>query len=339
MVLGKLVFFGGCHNRLLVMLLPMLSVWVVTDMFFGRPDLISLCLGHLHGYRCAFGFCAQLLPDGSRVPPPPAGPSPPHCYFSCQFKPLHVLVFSVWPASCFVQTILRNVGVAKPLFLGAVGMFAGFFPCAVGTWACFFGSAISVLVCFYRMCWVFFFVPAQRSLRSAMEDIVDLETSNYPSTQFGFNADCDFGPELLQDRTPAQSAPQSAKVGGRGGLKSSSSTSLPQTDAAQKFCGPNWTESEMMVFIAQKRIEWDGRHNSNQPSLAKFVYGTTMWRLVLAGCMSVVGFRPRDADQITNKWDGLIKDYKKLKEYIEGTGSSNWWGLSREEKKVLSKTR
>ena len=95
----------------------------------------------------------------------------------------------------------------------------------------------------------------------------------------------------------------------------------------------------MMVFIAQKRIEWDGRHNSNQPSLAKFVYRTTTWRLVLAGCMSVVGFRPRDADQITNKWDGLIKDYKKLKEYIEGTGSSNWWGLSREEKKVLSKTR
>ena len=60
---------------------------------------------------------------------------------------------------------------------------------------------------------------------------------------------------------------------------------------------------------------------------------------MLAGCMSVVGFRARDADQITNKWDGLIKDYKKLKEYIEGTGSANWWGLSREEKKELSKTR
>ena len=55
--------------------------------------------------------------------------------------------------------------------------------------------------------------------------------------------------------------------------------------------------------------------------------------------MSVVGFRSRDADQITNKWDGLIKDYKKLKDYIEGTGSANWWGLSREEKKVLSRTR
>jgi len=95
----------------------------------------------------------------------------------------------------------------------------------------------------------------------------------------------------------------------------------------------------MLVLIGEKRKEWDGRHNSNQPSLAKFVYGTTAWRLVLAGCMSVVGFRERDADQITNKWDGLIKEYKKLKEYIEGTGSANWWGLSREEKKEMSKTR
>ena len=103
--------------------------------------------------------------------------------------------------------------------------------------------------------------------------------------------------------------------------------------------GPNWTEAEMFVLIGQKRIEWNGRYNCNQPSLAKFVYGTTAWKLVLAGCMSVVGFRARDADQITNKWDGLIKNYKKLKDYIEGTGLANWWGMSREEKKELSKTR
>ena len=55
--------------------------------------------------------------------------------------------------------------------------------------------------------------------------------------------------------------------------------------------------------------------------------------------MAVVGFRVRDVDQLTNKWDGLIKDYKKLKEYLEGTGSGNWWGMSREEKRELCKTR
>lgn len=55
--------------------------------------------------------------------------------------------------------------------------------------------------------------------------------------------------------------------------------------------------------------------------------------------MSVVDFRTRDTDQITNKWDGLIKYYKKIKEYIEMIGSANWWRMSRDEKKELSKTR
>jgi hypothetical protein len=53
----------------------------------------------------------------------------------------------------------------------------------------------------------------------------------------------------------------------------------------------------------------------------------------------VVDFWVRDADQITNKWDGLIKDYKKLKEYIEGTSLANWWGMSKKGKKDLSKSR
>ena len=44
-------------------------------------------------------------------------------------------------------------------------------------------------------------------------------------------------------------------------------------------------------------------------------------------------FQARDADQIANKWDGLIKDYKKLKDYIEGTCSANWLGINWEEKK------
>ena len=35
----------------------------------------------------------------------------------------------------------------------------------------------------------------------------------------------------------------------------------------------------------------------------------------------------------------MIKDYKKLKEYIEGSGSANWWRISREENKLLFKTK
>ena len=178
-----------------------------------------------------------------------------------------------------------------------------------------------------------------------MEDIVHLgESSQCPSSQRPLDVDNDFDSYCADVQIPAISTPSDKRgsLGGGHGSHSAKSTSGPsqsQTTAPHKVRGPNWTEAEMLVLITQKRIEWDGRHNCNQPSLAKFVYGTTAWKLVLAGCMSVVGFRARDTDQITNKWDGLVKEYKKLKEYIDGTGSANWWGLSRDQKKQLSKTR
>ena len=178
-----------------------------------------------------------------------------------------------------------------------------------------------------------------------MDDVVALgDNSQFPSTQVPNDAECNFQPDFVHDHVGAPSAPPSARRPHRSRGRSNTARSTPtssQSQAApmQKVRGPNWTEAEMLVLIGQKRIEWDGRHNSNQPSLAKFVYGTTAWKLVLAGCMGFVGFRARDTDQITNKWDGLIKDYKKLKDYIEGTSSANWWGLCKEEKKQLSRTR
>ena len=170
------------------------------------------------------------------------------------------------------------------------------------------------------------------------------ESSQGPSAIEHVEVDCGFGSDYVQVEAP----PAFVASATNGGLQARSrsntarSTSVPsqsQTAASHKVRGPNWTEAEMLVLIAQKRIEWDGMHNCNQPSLARFVYGTKAWKLVLAGCMSVVGFRARDTDQITNKWDGLIKDYKRLKDYIDSSGSGNWWALNREEKKQLSKTR
>ena len=178
-----------------------------------------------------------------------------------------------------------------------------------------------------------------------MEDIVDLgDNTQRPTSRLPIEVDCDFDSEYAEEQHPVPFPGVASRVGLGGGRVSgnSLSSSVPSQSGAalpHKVRGPNWTEAEMLVLIGQKRIEWDGRHHCNQPSLAKFVYGSTAWKKVLAGCMGVVGFRVRDADQITNKWDGLIKDYKKLKEYIESTGSGNWWGMSREEKKLLSRTR
>ena len=178
-----------------------------------------------------------------------------------------------------------------------------------------------------------------------MEEVVDLDDGFLcPSSQVPQERDCGFASGFMDSQSQLPSAPVGSTGGGRSRGKKGASMSLQgasqsQTTPGHKLRGPNWTEAEMLVLIGQKRIEWDSRHNCSQPSLAKFVYGTTAWKLVLAGCMAVVGFRLRDADQLTNKWDGLIKDYKKLKVYLEGTGSGNWWGMNREEKRELCKTR
>jgi hypothetical protein len=177
------------------------------------------------------------------------------------------------------------------------------------------------------------------------DDIVNLgEASQYPSTQRPAEGLCEYGVDSVETCPAAVMEPANSRGSGRprrasNAGRSSSAPSQPADEPPHKVRGPNWTEAEMLVLIAQKRIEWDGRHTCNQPSLAKFVYGSTAWKLVLAGCMAVPGFRARDADQITNKWDGLIKEYKKLKDYIEGSGSANWWGLCRDEKRELSRTR
>ena len=66
--------------------------------------------------------------------------------------------------------------------------------------------------------------------------------------------------------------------------------------------GPNWTKQEILIFIGEIRVEWDGRHNAKQPSCAKFVYDTMAWKHVLLGCMVVIGFKfERHVDQIINK--------------------------------------
>jgi hypothetical protein len=162
-----------------------------------------------------------------------------------------------------------------------------------------------------------------------MDDIVHLgETSQCPSTQIPIYVDCGFPSLFMEDQVPLSFAPIPSRRGSCARFRadagrSPSVSSHTKATVSHNVRSPNWTEAEMFVLIGQKQIKWDGRHNCNQPSLAKFVYGTTAWKLMLAGCMSVVGFRNRDTDQITNKWDGLIKDYKKLKDYIEGSGSTN----------------
>ena len=135
-------------------------------------------------------------------------------------------------------------------------------------------------------------------MRQIMDDIVHLgDSSQCAPTQVPFDVYGDIGSEYVDDQPPLPFGPPTT----RGGVhvisvpnspRLSSAPSQSQPAHPHKVRGPNWTEAEMLVLIGQKPIEWGGRHNCNQPSLAKFVYGTTAWKLVLAGCMDVVDFGP-----------------------------------------------
>lgn len=103
-----------------------------------------------------------------------------------------------------------------------------------------------------------------------------------------------------------------------------------------KLRGPNWTEAESLVLIEQKRLENEARQR--HLCTEKFVFGKKAWRKIVLGCNAVPGFRERDADQITNKWDAVTKEFKKLKDYFSSSGgASEWWALSKLEKKDFSK--
>jgi hypothetical protein len=106
------------------------------------------------------------------------------------------------------------------------------------------------------------------------------ENSDCPSTQLPVDLDFEPSNGLGDEQVPISTFMTAPRGGLHSMGRSSRGCSTPassqsQAAMAHKVRGPNWTEAEMLVLIGQKRIEWDGRHNCNQPSLAKFVYGTT----------------------------------------------------------------
>lgn len=102
-----------------------------------------------------------------------------------------------------------------------------------------------------------------------MDDIECLgEGSQCPSTQVPIDLDCELESQFGVTQPPSFLPPSVARGRGHGGrgsntARSSSTPSHSRGPPPQKVRGPNWTEAEMLVLIAQKRIEWDGRHNCN----------------------------------------------------------------------------
>ena len=129
------------------------------------------------------------------------------------------------------------------------------------------------------------FVGLELVICRSMDEIVHLgETSQCPSARVPIDLDGEFEADYVDGQGTLPHALVD-KIDGPHGVGATntprSSCTLAESQAAPAYevRGPNWTKGEMLVLIAQKRIEWNGRHSRHsQPSTAKFVYGSTTWK-------------------------------------------------------------
>jgi hypothetical protein len=92
----------------------------------------------------------------------------------------------------------------------------------------------------------------------------------------------------------------------------------------------NWTLPETMMLIEAKRKVHEERHPGDQ--------GLARWRWVEDYCWRA-GCR-RSQNQCNDRWDNLMRDYKKVRAYeLSGTGAGaggrapSYWAMGREERK------
>ncbi|AQK63899.1 Trihelix transcription factor ASR3 [Zea mays] len=99
---------------------------------------------------------------------------------------------------------------------------------------------------------------------------------------------------------------------------------------ARDYRRGNWTLPETMLLIEAKRKVHEERHPGDQ--------GLARWRWVEDYCWRA-GCR-RSQNQCNDRWDNLMRDYKKVRAYeLSGTGAGaggrapSYWAMGREERK------
>lgn len=132
--------------------------------------------------------------------------------------------------------------------------------------------------------------------KGMMEAIWDFNSdANFPSTQVPCIDNFDThvglgGDDILVVNAPATSWGSKSRGEHAIRRRSTSVANTSQYLLGHKPWSPNWTKDEMLVLVGQKHLEWDDKDNSNQPSLAQFVYGTAAWKSGVGGLHAHNGY-------------------------------------------------
>ncbi|XP_076939578.1 uncharacterized protein LOC143608412 [Bidens hawaiensis] len=89
----------------------------------------------------------------------------------------------------------------------------------------------------------------------------------------------------------------------------------------------NWTPEETLILISAKRVDDERRINSSSSRTG----GELRWKWVENYCWSKGCLRSQN--QCNDKWDNLLRDYKKVRDYQLRSQSPDYWAMDRTQRK------
>ncbi|KAH7515460.1 trihelix transcription factor ASR3 [Ziziphus jujuba] len=121
------------------------------------------------------------------------------------------------------------------------------------------------------------------------------------------------------------------------GPTTSSSTSTP---IEREYRKGNWTIQETLILITAKKLDEERRYKARSappdPTSTSTTKGELRWKWVENYCWSQGCLR--SSNQCNDKWDNLLRDYKKVREYESNAQSKpdlpSYWNMEKQDRKL-----
>ncbi|KAL1832721.1 hypothetical protein ACET3Z_002372 [Daucus carota] len=120
-------------------------------------------------------------------------------------------------------------------------------------------------------------------------------------------------------------------------ITTSSATNTPTSPPViyREYRKGNWTLEETLVLITAKRLDDQRRSKPNNvdPTTPRHT-GELRWKWVENFCWNNGCLRSQN--QCNDKWDNLLRDYKKVREYDTKSSQSNlpsYWAMDKQQRK------
>ena len=102
----------------------------------------------------------------------------------------------------------------------------------------------------------------------------------------------------------------------------------PELKKRKRDC--NWTDQEMHILAVAKAKEWQEYKKSS--ARGNMVTDKEKWNNIMDILVSN-GVAGRDANQIRNKWNHLLKAYRLIKDFqLKSTGNLDFWKMNSGER-------